>query len=248
MDEGQNLYPGGFAGLIKRQEKRQRPFDGIEAVLPPADSDIAALFGRATPPPRLPYDEAPRFTAERKWLELQTQFQGQPQALHLYAMTIATLRRDDPPPQAEALFFRLWEEQSAPLLALLDTRWMISSATTFADVGRTGDQRALGMGLSVLFDTIKLHDSERRLSGQPGRTPFRQTAGRKTFPVAFDLRPYAFRGGDLDKILLARLWLLAERDTTIRPLAFAMLRLAMTDPRSIFGRVQALKQSLRADG
>ncbi len=128
---------------------------------------------------------------------------------------------------------------------LIPVRWMISAATTFSDVDQTADQRAAGMALSILFDMIKLHDSERRISGQPGRTPFRADEGRKRFPVAFNMDPYSFKGGDLDKIMLARIWQLCEGDATIKPLGFAMLRLVMTEPRSIFGRVQDIKKQAK---
>ncbi len=247
MDEPANLYIGGFAGLLKRQEKRQRRFLNIEEVLPPADIDLAALFDRITPAPPQHFEDALRYSALRKRLELQIQFEGQPEILHLHALLIAISRRDDMPPLAERLFFRIWEELGARLVPLLTTRWLISSATTFSDIGRTGDQRALGMGLSILFDMIKLSDSERRLSGKPGRSPFVTSPDGKNFPLAFDLYPYAYRGGDLDKVMLARLWQLGERDITIRPLAFAMLKKVMTDPRSIFARTQEIKKSLRKD-
>ena len=38
--------------------------------------------------------------------------------------------------------------------------------------------------------------------------------------------------------MLARLWRLAERDDTLQPLGFRMLRMVMTDKRSVFARVQ----------
>ncbi len=237
------IYKGGFAGPLRRQEKRQRHFDGVEGILPTGDVELAPLFDTPVAPPPRPFEGAARFSAERKWLELQGEFQGQPEILHLHAMLIAISRCNDPPEAAIQLFHRIWAEQGAALVKLLTPRWMISTATSFADIGLTGDQRACGMGLSVLFDMIKLHDSERRISGQPGRTPFRPSEKRKRFPVAFGMAPYSFKGGDLDKIMLARLWQLCERDTTIRPLGFAMLRLLMREPRSIFGRVQTLKKA-----
>lgn len=242
MSETPDLYPGGFAKLMKMLEKRQRRFDDIDGILPAADIDLAALFDTPTEPPAMPHSEVVRYTAARKWVQLQTEFAGQPQILHLHAMLIAISRRDDPPAAALDLFFRIWDEHGDRLAPLLSVRWLISTATTFSDVGRTGDQRACGMALSILFDTIKLHDSERRLSGQPGRRPFRPMKARKKFPVAFGMPPYSFKGGDLDEIMIARIWQLCERDRTIRPLGVTMLRLVMTDPRSIFARVRELKK------
>ncbi|WP_370401759.1 hypothetical protein [Sulfitobacter sp. JB4-11] len=246
MSDTPDLYPGGFAKLMKALETRQRRFDGIEAVLPPPDVDLAPMFNQPTAAPAQPYKDITRYTAARKWAQLQGTFEGQPRILHLHAMLIAISRRDDPPADALTLFFRIWDEHGDRLAPMLTVRWMISTATTFSDIGRTGDQRACGMALSILFDSIKLHDSERRLSGQPGRRPFRAMKARKRFPVAFGMPPYSYKGGDLDQIMLARIWQLCERDSTIRPLGMAMLNMVMTDPRSIFARVQELKKLRRA--
>ena len=97
------------------------------------------------------------------------------------------------------------------------------------------------MGFSVLFDMIKLHDSERRLSGRAGDEPFPRRRKDKVAPLAFDLEGYSMRNGDLDLNLFARLWKLSESDLTIRPLGLKMLELAMTDPRTVFNRIQAIK-------
>tara|TARA_R110002049_G_scaffold23545_3_gene83298 strand:- start:14984 stop:15727 length:744 start_codon:yes stop_codon:yes gene_type:complete len=242
MTEKADLYHGGFAGLLRRQEKRQRRFLALDDALPAADIDLTPLFTRLTAPPTTHFEDADRYTARRKWLELQQEFQGQPEILHLHAMLIAVSRRDDPPANAVTLFHRIWAEHGSQMVALLNVRWMISAATSFSDIGQTGDQRACGMALSILFDMMKLHDSERRISGQPGRTPFRAGSDRKPLPLPFGMEPYAFVGGDLDKIMLARIWQLCERDATIRPLGMAMLFMVMGDPRSIFGRVQELKK------
>ncbi|MGB3244985.1 MAG: hypothetical protein WBB25_10650 [Sulfitobacter sp.] len=242
MDAPGDLYNGGFAGLLRRQEKRQRSFDDVDEVLPDPDIDLVPLFDQSLPAPDMHFEDAPRFGALRKWLELQDEFQGQPRIFHLHAMLIAISRRDDPPQAAITLFHRIWDEHGAQMAKEIPVRWMISAATSFSDIGVKGDQRACGMALSILFDMIKLHDSERRISGQPGRVPFKPTKGRRRFPVAFDMDAYSFKGGDLDKIMLARIWQLCERDATIRPLGLAMLRKVMTEPRSIFGRVQELKK------
>lgn len=237
------IYPGGFAKLMTFLERRQRPFHDAASVLPAADIDLNTLRESATPAPDQNYNDIPRYNVRRKWLELQREFQGQPQILHLHAMLIAMSRRTDPPAHALPLFFRIWDEQGPWMADTLNTRWLISTATTFADCGRTPDQRALGMGLTTLFDLVKLHDSERRASGLQGDTPARFVRRAKRPDLGWDMAPYSFAKGDADKVMLARFWQLAERDSTIRPLAIRMLRLAITDPRSIFGRLQALKDT-----
>jgi hypothetical protein len=103
------------------------------------------------------------------------------------------------------------------------------------------------MGLSVLFDMMKLHDSERRLSGLPPEMPFRRRKFAKKARLPFGLTGYSFKNGDLDMNLLARLWIFAQSDPTIRPLGTRMLTLVMQDDGSIFGRAQALKKVHNAD-
>lgn len=245
MTEVENLYNGGFAALLRSQEKRQRRFNGVDDILPTADIDLAPYFDQLTPVPTVEITDAPRFSAQRKSLELEYEFQGQPAIFHLHALLISISRRNDPPSTAITLFHRIWAEHGVQMAKEIPVRWMISAATSFSDIGQTGDQRACGMALSILFDMIKLHDSERRISGQPGRTPFRPLKGRTRFPLALDMDAYSFQRGDLDKVMLARIWQLCEADATIRPLGFAMLRKVMTDPRSIFGRVQDMKKQFK---
>ncbi|MBW4707931.1 hypothetical protein KX928_09045 [Roseobacter sp. YSTF-M11] len=241
MIDKEEIHQGGFFKLMRVLDRRQRPFDRVEIMLPPTDVDLQSLHAETVPAPEIDYHDTPRYSAERKWVELQALFEGQ-SALHMvHAVLIAVLRRRDPPQAAREVFFRIWAEQGELMARELPTRWLISAATTFADVGETGDQRALGMGLSTLFDLIKLHDSERRITGQPGDVPFDVKRKIKRSPMAFDMQPYSLKGGDLDRVLLARLWQLSERDATIRPLATRMLRMAMTDQRSIFARVQKFK-------
>lgn len=241
MTQSDDIYPGGFATLMRFLENRQRKFDDIDAILPPPDVDLTALKTRIVEAPGHELDDAERYTAHNKWVQLQADFEGQSALLHLHAMLIAISRRDNPPADALTLFFRIWDEHGYDLARELPVRWLISAATTFADCGRTGDQRALGMGLSTLFDLIKLHDSERRLSGQPGGTPFRRKPGGRSPAMPFGMPPYSLKAGDLDMVMLARLWQLCERDPTIRPLGMRMLRLVMTEKRTIFGRAYKFK-------
>lgn len=241
MDRDDLIYPGGFSKLMRFLERRQLPFEELDGYIPAADVDLVALHDTIVPPADGDIDDLPRYVAARKWLELQYEFQGQSELFRLHAMLIAVSRRDHPPADALPLFFRIWDEHGQMMARDLPVRWLISAATTFADCGRTADQRALGMGLSLLFDLVKLHDSERRSTGVPGDTLQPFVPLRKRPPLAFGMTQYSFKGGDLDKVMLARLWQLAERDRTIMPLGMRMLRIVMSDRRSVFGRVQAFK-------
>ena len=240
--EKTEIHKGGYFRLARQLERRQRPFDNVELVIPPADIDLDGLYTDRVPPPLKTVADCPKNSAEAKWVQLQEEFQDQSALLLVHAMMIAITRRQNPPREAVDLFHRMWAEKGAEMSLELPTRWLISAATTFADHGKTGDQRALGMGLSTLFDLIKLHDSERRVTGQLGHRPFEQNEDVKPAPMPLGMRPYSLRNGDLDRIMLARFWKLCERDATIRPLGMRMLWKVMTDRRTIFGRVQNYKR------
>lgn len=234
------IYPGGFHALMRHRNSKRRPFSRVEEVLPQRDVDLAVLASRIVTPPEDTYHDYEKRDFHAKRANLQPEFVGQSELALLHALTIASLRRRDSPEVAAVLFLRIWEEHGADLVQTLSVRWQISAATTFADHGANMTQRSLGMGLSVMFDMIKLHDTERRLSGQPGRRPFRRKRGRELDGMPFGLDAYSFRSGDLDRNMLARFWELSEEDATIAPLARSMLRLAITDRRTIFARARRI--------
>ena len=239
MDLDNTIYPGNFYGLLSFLERKETPYENIEDVLPPPDCDLDAMAATVIQAPPLPEHKFSRRDAAGKFHALQVEFDGCCELWAVHALMISILRRRDPPDAVRQLFLRIWREQGQQLADELPVRWLISAATTFADHGDTIEQRTGGMGLSMLFDLIKLHDSERRVSGQPNYKAFPRL--RKKFnkhPLAFNMVGYSLPKGDLDKIMLARLWRLAERDDTLQPLGFRMLRMVMTDKRSVFARVQ----------
>lgn len=243
MDLDDENYPGGFYALLRRQDKRETPFGDPLSVLPAADCDLEVLARQlvtdAADTAQMPEK---RSFAMRKRALLRAEFLGQPELWAVHAMCISILRRRSPPPQAQQLFLRIWAEQGSSLAAELPVRWLISAATTFGDHGSTINQRLGGQGLSMLFDLIKLHDSERRQSGRRNSDGFPRTrGGPKPDGLAFEMEPYSLPSGDLDMNMLARLWRLAEDDPVLQPLGVRMLRMVMTDKRSIFARIQRYK-------
>lgn len=242
MDPEREIYPGSFLALMKHRENRAVPFLNTSAALPPVDIDLDTLAATIVEPSTARPTDFPKNDIRAKQAELQTEFAGGSALAFLHATLIAILRRDPPHPDALILFQRIWAEKGAELVQDMSVRWMISSATTFADHGQTGDQRACGMGLSVTFDLIKLHESERRLSGQPGRRPFRSVPIEERPAMPMSIQGYSFTRGDLDRNLLSRLWQLGERDPVIAPLARKMLLALMEDNRTVFARVQRIKK------
>lgn len=240
MDLGEEIYSGGFFTLMRRLEKTQLPFDDPLKYLPSVDVDLDALRQETTPAPEQVNPDALALVDLRRF-QFQTEFQEKSELLSLHAMLIAILRRNDPPADVLTLFLRLWAEQGRWLADHLPLRWKISAATTFGDCGATLEQRALGMGLSVLFDSIKLHESERRLSGQDPEVPFRTTPLKDAPQIAFGLASYSLKKGDMDRNMLARLYAIAEKDAVIFPLARSMLMQVMSDPKTVFARLEKFK-------
>lgn len=242
MIDKEDIHAGGYYKLMRVLDRRQRPMSNLDPFLPEPDCDLHHLNDAIVETPIKSVDDCPKYTAEAKWIELQHEFEGQSQLHHLHGFLIAVSRRREAPQSALDLFFRIWRELGKELAPALSTRWLISATTTFADCGQNADQRALGMALSTTFDLIKLHESERRITGQPSNTPYRRAPGIKRPAMPYGMRPYSLNNGDLDRVLLSRMWQLSEKDETIRPLATHMLRMLMRDRRSIFARVQKFKQ------
>ncbi len=237
MDHEPPIYKTGFHGLVRTFEMRRQPFENTDLVLPPAQVDLAALWNCNLDTPAASDTDNWRNDAQQKYNLLHRDLVGEPQLFLLHAMLIAILRRAAPPADAITLFFRIWREHGDDMARTLPVRWLISAATTFGDHGRNAAQQSGGLGLSMLFDLIKLHDSERRVSGRRNDRAFRHVKGRIKHSLAFDMQPYALAQGDLDRIMLARLWKICESDTVLRPLGIRMLRLVISDRRSIFARV-----------
>ncbi|WP_120501275.1 hypothetical protein [Roseovarius sp. EL26] len=248
MDIAKEIYRGGFYSLGQHHEKKQHPVTGVEHVIPEPDVDLRSLMQEMVPPSPEVDVEYDKYDIRAKLITLQKQFVDQSKLLLLHAVLIAILRKRDPHEHAVVLFQRLWNEHGEFLAKKLNIRWKISASTTFADHGVNFEQRSLGMGLSILFDSIKMHDCERRRSGQSGDQPFNLNKQVTRPSLAFDMGDYSFSKGDIDRNMLARLWVLAERDIVIFPLARAMLFEIMTDDRSIFARLQKLKPQKDTDG
>lgn len=247
MDLSDEIYSGNFYSLLKTYEQKKAPLTGARAFLEKVNPDLSLLRSKRTTAPKYSPEDFEDGHVRAKEAELQPEFEGQSVLLLLHALVIAILRKKDPPQVAKNLFLKLWTEEGQFLADNLSVRWKISAATTFADYGSNYEQRTLGMGLATLFDSIKMHDSERRLSGQRGQRPFKRIPSDKRHSLAFGMVAYSLTRGDLDRNMLARFWSLAESDVVIFPLAKSMLDLIMYDNRSIFARLQRLKPKKEND-
>lgn len=237
-------YPAGWDGVIEQWEARRAPLATRpgEAGLPPLSVDLVPLRDArvpAEPPPPAP----PVSSFARKRHALAVEFAGAPELALLNAITISCLRRRGWPPQAPALFRRIWWEQGDALIAALNTRWLVSSVTTFADHGATEGERFLGQSFKLLFKLMKFYEFERLYSGRRPDEPFR-LKDKVQAPLPMEINPFSLRDGGLDVNLLAPLWRQAGEEPVMGPLARALLERLDADPGTVFRRIARMRAAL----
>lgn len=250
MSSSPPTYPGGFPAILTQMEGRRGAFEhGPGEGLPPLDTDLAALAGQIVQDP----DSDPAETGEsttgyaRKRRELRREFTGESELGFLNALLIAHLRKREQPRHTAALFRRLWAEQADHLIARLNPRWLVSSVTTFGDHPGSEVQRSVGLALTVLFGMTKLHETERLFSGHAPDRAF-ALDGKVKGRLPLEMDAYSITNGGLDVNLLGRLWMEAEEDAVIRPLAQHLLTLLIADERTLFARLATMRaRKLRRD-
>ena len=243
MNTKRQSYPGGISALNERYNSRREPFVFYKESLPDLDADLHA-FSQQTVPQTATQKLATEPQKNSSWANkrraIATEFVGNSQLAYLNAMLIANLRKKQAPVQAAPLFLRLWREQSAHLIDVLDLRWKVSSIMTFADHGDTDVQRQVGQALRMLFGMMKLYEFERLFSGTPPDTahPFK---GRIKANLPMDMDPYSLQHGGLDINLLAPVWTLSQTDPVIAPLANHLFETLNDDPATVFRRLAAMR-------
>ncbi|MGX9353796.1 glycosyltransferase family 2 protein [Roseobacteraceae bacterium S113] len=236
-------YPGGITGLLAQMEGRLDPFTfAPDESLPPLDCDLDELASARVPSREEDPLRAfrPQSSNHRKFLDLRVELAGKSELAVLHGLLIAHLRKRSQPSHVPALFHRLWAEQSEHLLGELNPRWQVSAITTFGDHGRTPRQQQLGSALSVLFNTMKLYESERRYSGHMADKPFPLDRRRHT-PLPLEMDAFSISSGGLDVNMIGRLWKEAEDDPVIQPLAHHLLDQLIRDPYTIFRRLRTMR-------
>ena len=132
-------------------------------------------------------------TADRTWTgrhknpiahfrALEPEFGGSTRLAHLLACCIVVLRRDPENGRARHLFRRITAEHGAAVAAASNLRWLTSVCDTFMDVAESPLDRSVAMTGTLLANTIKIAETERRMF-----SPKRPWPPQKTF----------FRGGAL---------------------------------------------------
>lgn len=95
---------------------------------------------------------------------LKTEFAGQSELLYYHAQLIVLLRREYKTQEIYGKLKMLWELEEAFLLEKLNLRWLISAADSFSDHSTDEAVKALSLCTSLLFNTVKLYETERFLT------------------------------------------------------------------------------------
>lgn len=236
-------YPGGAEALIAQWEQRRAPILGNPDEGFALDMDLAALNVRRVPD-TIPDLAKPASDYAKKRHALAKDLRGKSELALLNGLLIAHLRKRSYPAVAPALFCRIWVEQAAAMLAELPTRWLISSAITFAEHGPSEADRQVGQSLNILFSMMKLYEFERQFSGAEAATAYDVRQRRKD-ALPMGMPDFALATGGLDINLLAPIWKAARAAPVITPLACHLLTALNDDPGNLFRRINTMRHAKR---
>lgn len=203
--------------------------------LPDANCDLAVYRTRLV-------ESSDNYPAGKRWIMedqislLKYHFRGQPETCLLLGLCISYLRRTtEHREHAALLFHRLWNEEYPILLAVLRTRWLISTFQTFFDHGANETQRQIGSAAYFFSNILKAYESERALDGLPSDKIYKSSkpTTRSGFP-GLD----RFKLGETDLLLNTNALLLelaVQDDAVGRVVQEFMLRVKRHD--TIFSRM-----------
>ncbi|MEM9394434.1 MAG: hypothetical protein AAGA38_11285 [Pseudomonadota bacterium] len=157
--------------------------------------------------------------------KLQPEFADASRLAHLLAATIVVLRRAPDCAEALQLFQRILSDHSAAIAPQLKLRWLASVCDTLADHGVDQGQRALGLAGSLLANTLKLSESERRIYGpnRPWPPKVRWSSGG---PLFDGMITYWVEKGEMIAHMRDRLQRVASQDPSVGPIVVEVMERA----------------------
>ncbi|MEM1076888.1 MAG: hypothetical protein AAGI09_00060 [Pseudomonadota bacterium] len=161
----------------------------------------------------------------RHFRKLQPEFADQSRLTHLLAAVVVILRRDPDCTEAAELFHKITEGYSTQLASEMKLRWLVSITDSFADHGRNQGQRAMGIAGSLLANTLKLSETERRIYAVPRPwPPQRRLAGGG--PLFDGMITYWVEKGEMITLMTQRLDRVCADDPQAGPFTREILRRA----------------------
>ena len=150
----------GLDKMLARARTRLPDHPDIRDLMPPDDLDLARA--KATILTSAPAHSPPtRRMMEDQLVRLQIAMKGQPEIMLWHGLAISYLRRTTPhTDRALRLFFRIWDEEGVWMSENMNVRWLISTLQTFADHGRTPQERLAGTAGFLYGNLIKVYESE----------------------------------------------------------------------------------------
>lgn len=151
--------------------------------------------------------------------KLQPEFCGSSWLAFLLVCCIVTIRKTDGSGPGLTLFHRILSEHTEQVCTELNSRWLISVCDTFADCGVSDTQRALGLSGSLLANTVKLYETERKVFSP--KRPWPPKARTGVNGALFDgIIGFWLTKGDMVRNLITRI----ESVSHTEPVAGAVVR------------------------
>jgi len=238
--EAPKNFPDDLDSLWKRSTQRVRSQTQND-LLPAIDADLKPYrYSILEPISEIPSVGRGRMENQAKLLEYR--FQNRPHVCFLLGIIISYLRRDTKvTKKARILFQRLWIEEYHLLLAMLPTRWLISTLQTFLEHGANEDQRIIGASGFFFANLMKAYEAERSLEGLAADSVYPSTTPTTKNGFA-GLDRIKLGGSDLMLNTNAQLLELSSRERTAgRVLEEFLLR--MKSSSTVFSRMDKSRQA-----
>ncbi|MDJ0859886.1 MAG: hypothetical protein QNJ03_12445 [Dinoroseobacter sp.] len=157
--------------------------------------------------------------------KLQPEFADASRLAHLLAACIVVLRRAPDCAEALELFHRIMKNHAQDVVSQMNLRWLASVSDTLADHGVTQGQRALGIAGSLLANTLKLTETERRVYG-PSRPWPPKVRWSKGGPLFDGMITFWVEKGEMIDRMRARLNDVASEDQVAGPVVSEIMQRA----------------------
>lgn len=148
--------------LLSFNQHRKR-FGAGKAAREILDKDLITLKNTAIEGEKPAYTHGADKNVDNHLKNLRSEFAGASELLHYHASLIVMIRREYKIQRNFTRFEQLWAQEQDYLLEHLNIRWLVSAADTFADHSSDPVARALALNVAILFNTVKMQETERFL-------------------------------------------------------------------------------------